>query len=70
MRSYRGRYRRRSRKGTVRITKAQKGVKRAAGIAESARPFRTPAYAKGRPFQRAGQYRGLMQLFRLFARLR
>ena len=66
MRSFRGRYRRRSRKGTVRITTAQKGVKRAAGITESARPVRTPANAK----RHAGQYRWLMQALRLLARLR
>ena len=70
MRSFRGRYRRRSRTGTVRITKAQKGVKRAAGITESARPIRAPANAKRHAAQRAGQYRWLMQVFRLLARLR
>ena len=70
MRSFRGRNRRRGHKGTVRITKTPKGVKRPAGITESARPIRAPANARRRAGQRAGRYRWLMQVFRLLARLR
>ena len=70
MRSFRGRYRRRSRKGTMNITNARKGVKRPAGITESARPLRKPAHARRHAAQRAGRYRGLMQILRLLARLR
>ena len=52
------------------VTGAMKGVKRAAGISEAARPIRAPRNGKRRTLQWAGRYRGLMQLFRLLARLR
>jgi hypothetical protein len=64
------RHRRSIRKSAVGVTKVMKGVKRAAGITEGARPIRAPANARRRALQRAGQYRALMQLLRLLARLR
>ncbi len=70
MRSFRGRNRRHSRKRAVRITNTKKGLKRTAGITESARPLLMPAHAKRHAVQRAGRYRGIMLLLRLLARLR
>jgi hypothetical protein len=52
------------------VTRAMKGVKRAAGISEAARPIRAPRNGKRHALHWAGRYRGLMQLFRLLARLR
>jgi hypothetical protein len=64
------RHRRHSRKTAMGVTWAMKGVKRAAGITADARPIRAPRNARRRAVRRAGQYRGLMQLLRLLARLR
>lgn len=70
MRGFRLRSRRPSRKTALSVTKAKKGVKRAAGITEAARPIRAPRKVKRHAVRRAGRYRGLMQFFRLLARLR
>jgi hypothetical protein len=64
------RHRRPTRKAGVSVTRAVKGVKRAAGISEDARPIRAPAHAKRRAVRPAGSYRVLMQVLRLLARLR
>jgi hypothetical protein len=64
------RHRRPSRRRAAGVTRAMKGVKRAAGITEDARPIRAPAHTKRRAVQRAGRYRALMQVLRLLARLR
>lgn len=65
------RHARRPHRNTAReVTRAMKGIKRAAGITEAARPIRAPAHAKGRSVQWTGRYRGLMQVLRLLARLR
>lgn len=70
MRGFRLRSRRHSRKTALGVTKAKKGVKRAAGITEAARPIRAPRKAQRHAVRQAGQYRALMQFFRLLARLR
>jgi hypothetical protein len=62
------RFRRRSLKTTLGITKAKKRFNKAVGITAVKAPFRAPGNAKRRALRKIGYYSGPMKLFRFFKR--
>jgi len=63
------RYRRRSVKTMLGVTKAKKRINRAVGITAVKRPFRAPGNLKRRMLRRAGYYSGPMKFLRFLGRI-
>jgi hypothetical protein len=63
------RYRRRSLKTVLGITKAKKHVNNALGITALKKPFRAPGNARRRALRKVGYYSGPMKFLRFLGRI-
>jgi hypothetical protein len=63
------RYRRRSMKTMLGITKAKKRFNKVVGITAIKKPFRAPGNAKGRMLRKLGYFSGPMKFLRFLGRM-